>query len=182
MEEEEQATGPARESVKEALGRFFPVITAGMPEGEAAKAREILGALFTLRSGKDPGGTRDEIARRLALATGLSLEGRRRILQEDALALEVEEVTREVSATAEQVFHGEVRITPALKKETRRRLARLGQLNAVLVGRFPHLTPLLQKVSESYLDAMFVLGDGKGPAGTRLQQMKKERESTGKQG
>jgi hypothetical protein len=56
-----------------------------------------------------------------------------------------------------------------LKKETHRTIARLGQVNATVVGRFPHRTDLLEQVSDAYLDAMFILGGGDGPASVRLQ-------------
>jgi len=170
-------------AIEEALDRLLPVLTDGMPEEEAGKARETLAALLALRAAEPgPGRMEEEVARRLKLATGLPLDGRRRMLQEDALALEVERITGQVSASAEAVLRGEVLVTRELKKETRRSLARLGQLNAVLVGRFPHLTPLLEMVSEAYLDAMFILGDGRGPLSTRLAKAKKERGSAEEKG
>ena len=49
-----------------------------------------------------------------------------------------------------------------------------GQVNAVLVGRFPHLTNLLEKISEAYLDAMFILADGDSPLSARLKKAKGE--------
>jgi hypothetical protein len=181
MEGSKEPPGLAGEPVEEALGRLLPALTEGMAGEEAGKAREILAALFTLRSAEQgPDRAGEEIAKRLKMVSGLSLEGRRRMLQEDALALEVLRLTGQVSGTAERVLRGELQITPDLKKETRRTLARLGQLNAVLVGRYPHLTPLLERVSEAYLDAMFILGDGKGPASIRLQGLRKDRERAGK--
>jgi hypothetical protein len=170
-------------AVKEAIDRLLPVLTTGMTAEEAGKARETLWALFTLRAARPgPDTLERETAERMKRAGSLSLEGRRRMLREDELALAVEKLGGQISETAVRVLQGEVRVTRVMKRETRRTLARLGQLNAVLAGRFPHLTPLLEEVSDAYLDAMFILGDGKGPMSNRLQQVKKARESPRKGG
>ena len=52
--------------------------------------------------------------------------------------------------------------------------------NISVRGRFPARTDLLEQVSEAYLDAMFILGGGKGPAGTRLQRIGEDGEPPGK--
>ena len=101
---------------------------------------------------------------------------------EEGVALEVERLAGEVSGTALRVFRKETPVTPGLKKEVRRTVARLGQLNATLVGRLPGRTDLLEKVSDAYLDAMFVLGSGEGPAGTGLQRLRKEGDPPGPAG
>ena len=99
---------------------------------------------------------------------------------EEGLALEVARLSGEVSGTALRILRGEIPVTPGMRKEIRRTIARLGQLNATLVGRFPARTDLLEQVSEAYLDAMFIIGGGEGPAGTRLQRVRKDGESPGK--
>lgn len=168
--------GPEGEAVKEALDRLVPVLTGGMPPEEAGKARETLTALYTLRAAEPggPAGLRQETEARLRLAHNLSPEGRRRLLQEDELTLGVRRLGGQVFRDALGVMRGEVQATPELKRETRRTMARLGRLNAVLVGRFPHLAGPLAEVSEAYLDAMFIIGDGKGPLSTRLRKAKED--------
>jgi hypothetical protein len=183
MEEAGERPGPEAEAVESALGRLLPVLTAGMPPDEAAKGRETLSALFTLDAARlGPAGLGKEAAARMEKAEGLPLDGRRRMLQEDALALEVKRISGQVSGTALGLFRGEVQLTGAMKKETRRTLARLGQLNAALVGRFPNRTDLIEEVSDSYLDAMLILGGGHGPLSTRLARAAKEGEAAGKGG
>jgi hypothetical protein len=180
MGEAGRSPDPADGAVKEGLDRLLPVLTAGMTPKEAGMARETLEGLFALRAaGPGPWDPGKEIAKRLKKAEGLSPEGRRRMLQEDALALEVGRIGVQVTGTALRVTRGEVQVTGEMKRETRRTLARLGQLNAVLVGRFPHLTPLLGEVSDAYLDGMFILGDGQGPTSTRLRKAKGEGEGKG---
>jgi hypothetical protein len=110
-------------------------------------------------------------------AEGLSLNGRRRMVEEDGLALAVGKYSGQISGNALRVLTGDAVVTREMKKETRRAIARLGQVNAILVGRFPHRMDLLEQVSEAYLNAMFVLNEGRGPAGTRLMKIKKDRES-----
>jgi len=184
MEQDAGEPGSGGAEVQAALDRLLPVLTAGMPPAESAKARETLAALFTLRAARPGGaaGLEGEVRARLKRAGGLPPEGRRRMLREDELALGVEQLAGRVSGAALGVLRGEVKATPALKRETRRHLARLGQLNAIIVGRFPHLTALLEEVSDAYLDGMFILGDGKGPLSARLLREKKEREFPGKAG
>jgi hypothetical protein len=99
---------------------------------------------------------------------------------EEALALEVERLAGQVSGIALRILQEETKVTPEMRKKIRRTIARLGQLNATLVGRFPNRTDLLELVSDAYLDAMFILGGGEGPAGTRLQRLRRDRESPGK--
>ena len=183
MEETPSTPDPTPGAGEEELGRLLQALTEGMTPEEAGKAREVLEGLFSLRtSGPDPWNPAEEIARRLKKAQGLSMEGRRRMLQEDTLALEVGLLGRKFSETALRVSRKEVPVTGNLKKETRRDLARLGQLNAVLVGRFPHLTPLLAEASDAYLDGMYILAGGEGPASVRLQRTLKERKEQGKTG
>jgi hypothetical protein len=166
---------------KDTLARYLAVLTEGMTAEEAGRARETLDALRRLRAaspGHDRGG--DGMGSRLKRAEGLPLDGRRRMLQEDALALEVGQLSGQVSANTLRVFRGECQVTPEMKKETRRAVARLGQLNAILVGRFPHLTPLLEEVSDAFLDAMYILGGGKGPLSNRLRGTGNAGEPAGK--
>ena len=161
-----------------ALARFLPVLTAGMRPEEAGRAGEISRALFALRSaGRTPAEVEEEIRGRRRKAEGLSLDERRRMVEEDRLALAVGKESGRISGNALRVLTGDAVVTKELKKETRRAVARLGQVNAVLVGRFPHRTDLLGQVSEAYLDAMFILNEGKGPASTRLMKIRKDRES-----
>jgi hypothetical protein len=183
MEGDGKGAGSGGEAEQAALDRLLPALTAGMSPEESAKARKTLSALLALRAARlSPTELEKEAAARRKRAEGHSLEMRRKLLQEDELALGVEQLSGQVLATALGVLRGEVKVTPEVKRETRRTLARLGQLNAVLVGRFPHLTPLLEEVSDSYLDAMFILGEGQGPLSTRLSRAKKEREPAGKGG
>jgi hypothetical protein len=171
-----------RKGVEEALARFMPVLTAGMGAEEAGDIRKTCLALFTLRASRlAPGEFEQEIRGQIRRAEGLPLEGRRRMSREAGLALEVERLSGQVSGTALRVLRKETEVTREMRRETRRTLARLGRLNAALVGRFPHRTELLGQVSEAYLDAMFILGGGEGPAGTRLQKLRKERESAEKE-
>jgi hypothetical protein len=183
MEGDGKGAGSGGEAEQAAVDRLLPALTSGMSPEESAKARKTLSALLALRAARlSPAELEKEAAARRKRAEGLSLEMRRKLLREDELALGVEQLSGQVLATALGVLRGEVKVTPEVKRETRRTLARLGQLNAVLVGRFPHLTPLLEQVSDSYLDAMFILGDGQGPLSTRLSRAKKEREPAGKPG
>jgi hypothetical protein len=175
MDEEKQAGIRKGANVRDALARFLPVLTAGMSPGEAKRARTTYEDLFLL-SASTLGGEAfaKDVGERVRRTGGLPLGARRRMLEEDALAAEVEGLDRFIRETAVGVLAGEISATAEVKREIRRASARLGRANAVLVGRFPHLTPLLAKVSESYLDAMFILGGGTGPASTRLQLIRKE--------
>jgi hypothetical protein len=172
------APDPEGRAVQEALDRILPVLTAGMSEKEAGQAKKTCLALLALRAARlGPAGLEKETELRMKRAGGLSLDGRRRMLQEEALALELEKLSTRVSGTALRVLQGELEVNREVKKETRRTIAQLGKVNATLVGRFPNRTDLLEQVSDSYLDAMFILGEGKGPAGTRLQRIRKDRKS-----
>jgi hypothetical protein len=154
------------EAVEAALDGLLPVLTIGMPPQEAAKARGTLAALFTLRAAQPGGPARlgEEVDRRLRLGESLSLDGRRRLLQEDALALEVETLSGQVFGIALGVVKDGVQVTPVLKKETRRAVARLGKLNAVLVGRFPHLTPLSGRSQRPTSTPCSSSAKGRGPS------------------
>jgi len=99
------------------------------------------------------------------------------MLEEDGPALEVERPDGQIREPALRYLRGEIGATAGVKKEIRRASARLGQVNAVLVGRFPHETNLLEKIPEAYLDAMFILADGKSPLSVRLKKAKGERDS-----
>ena len=114
------------------------------------------------------------IEERIRKAGTLAPDGRKRMLEEDGLTLEVERLDREIREPALRYLRGEIGATADVKKEIRRASARLGQVNAVLVGRFPHLTHLLERISEAYLDAMFILADGKSPLSARLKRAKGE--------
>jgi len=117
---------------------------------------------------------------RIILGKGKATPGSPEDTAEEGLALEVARLSGEISGTAVRILRGEIPVTPGMRKEIRRIIARLGQLNATLVGRFPARTDLLEQVSEAYLDAMFILGGGKGPSGTRLQRIRKDGEPPGK--
>jgi hypothetical protein len=176
-EEEKDGAGTAGQ---DPYARYLAVLTEGMTPEETGRAREILDALKGLHAASPGAGSgAEEREGRIQKARGLPLDGRRRMLQEDALTLEVGRLSGQVSGIALRVFRGEVQVTGEVKKETRRAVARLGQLNAVLVGRFPHLTPLLEQVSDAFLDAMYILGDGKGPVSSRLQKAGREGAGSG---
>lgn len=178
-----EGTGSAEPATGDLITRYLAVLTAGMTPAEAAKARETIIALDGLRAARPGAESREEgLARRTKRAEGLHLEGRRRMLQEDALALEVGRLSGQVSGNALRVFRGEAQVTAGMKKETRRTVSRLTQLNAALAGRFPDRTDLHEEVSDAFLDAMFILGDGKGPLSNRLRKAVRERESPGKDG
>jgi hypothetical protein len=177
-----EVTGSAEPAAGDHITRYLAVLTAGMSPAEAAKARETIIALDGFRAPRPGAESREELARRTKRAEGLPLEGRRRMLQEDALALEAGRLSGQVSGNALRVYLGEVQVTPEIKKETRRTVSRLTQLNAVLVGRFPNRADLHEEVSDAFLDAMFILGDGKGPLSNRLRKAVEERESPGKDG
>jgi hypothetical protein len=149
-----------------------------MRQEDAEKAVSTYCDLFTLSAAsmnrEDFGIHIDE---RIRKAGSLAIDGRRNMLEEDSLALEVERLDRQVRETALRYLRGEIRATADVKKEIRRSSARLGQVNAVLVGRFPHLTHLLQRISEAYLDAMFILADGKSPLSVRLKTARDDLDS-----
>jgi len=175
---DEQAGHPAgsgEDAVRDALARFLPVFTREMPKEEADRAGSAYRDLFTISfSDLDPAAFGAYVADRIRNADGAPLATRRRMLAEDALTAEVGKLDRGLRETAAGIARGEITATAGVKRETRRAAARLGQLNAVLVGRFPHLTPMLEMVSESYLDAMFILGDGKGIPSTRLRKLQEK--------
>ena len=138
---------------------------------DAKKAESIYRELFSLSlAGEGQDSFPGDITEKIRKAGSLPPDGRKKMLEEDSLALGVERLDRIIRIAALGVHRGTIRATPSVKKEVRRASARLGQLNAVIVGRFPHLTPLLEKISESYLDTMFVLGDGKGILSMRLRR------------
>jgi hypothetical protein len=149
-----------------------------MRKDEVERAGSTFRDLFTLSASsmnrEDFG---SYIRERIRKAEGLAPDGRRRMLEEDGLALEVERLDRQIREPALRYLRGEIGATSEVKKEIRRASARLGQVNAVLVGRFPHLTNLLERISEAYLDAMFVLADGKSPLSARLAKAKGEPDS-----
>ena len=157
--------------MQNALGRFLPVFVQGMTGEDAKKAESIYRELFSFSlTGLGRDSFLEAIEEKVREAGSLPPDGRKRILEEDSLALGVERLDRVIREAALGVHRGAISATPAVKKEVRRASARLGQLNAVIVGRFPHLAPLLEKISESYLDTMFVLGDGKGILSMRLRK------------
>jgi hypothetical protein len=163
------------EAVKDALTRFLPKFSEGMRQDDVEKAGSTYRDLFTLSAASM---NREDfvgfIEERIRKAGSLAPGGRRRMLEEDSLALEVERLDREIREPALRYLRGEIGATAGVKKEIRRASARLGQVNAVLIGRFPHLTHLLERISEAYLDAMFILADGKSPLSARLKQAKGE--------
>lgn len=178
MEEVREAPDSAEAAVKEALARFLPVLTAGMEREEAEKVGTTYRDLFTLSaSSMNTEDFGSYIKERIRKAEGLAPDGRRRMLEEDGLALEVERLDQQIREPSLRYLRGEIGATADLKKEIRRASARLGRANADLVGRFPHLTHLLEKISEAYLDAMFILADGKSPLSTRLRKTKAELDS-----
>jgi hypothetical protein len=152
--------------------------SGGMREQDAEKAVSTYRDLFTLSATsmnrEDFGNYIEEKIRK---AGSLATDGRRRMLEEDALTLDVERLDQQIREPALRYLRGEIGATGDVKKEIRRASARLGRVNAVLVGRFPHLTHLLERISEAYLDAMFVLADGKSPLSTRLKKAKGELDS-----
>jgi hypothetical protein len=149
-----------------------------MRQEDVEKAGSTYQDLFTLSAAsmnrEDFGGF---VGERIRKAGSLAPDGRRRMLEEDGLALEVERLDRQIREPALRFLRGGIAATAEVKKEVRRASARLGQVNAVLVGRFPHLTHLLERISEAYLDAMFILADGKSPLSARLAKAKGEPES-----
>ena len=146
-----------------------------MRQDESERAGSTYRDLFTLSSSTlSREAFEKDIGERIRKAESLTPDARRRMLDEDSLAADVGRLDGEIRETAIRVLRGEIRATAEVKREVRRASARLGQLNAVLVGRFPHLTPLLEKVSESYLDAMFVLGNGNGIMSVRLRKAQAE--------
>jgi hypothetical protein len=166
------------EAVKDALARFLPTFSEGMRKDEVERAGSTYRDLFTLSAAsmnrEDFGSS---IEKRIRKAGSLAPDGRRRMLEEDGLALDVERLDGEIREPALRYLRGEIGATAGMKKEIRRASARLGQVNAVLVGRFPHLTNLLERISEAYLDAMFILADGKSPLSVRLRKAKAELDS-----
>ncbi|MGA2933570.1 MAG: hypothetical protein ABSD81_00245 [Methanomicrobiales archaeon] len=166
------------DAVKDALDRFLPNFTEGLRQDDVEKAGSTYRDLFTLSASSM---NREEfgnsVEERIRKAGSLAPDGRRRMLEEDGLALEVERLDRQIREPALRYLRGEIGATGDVKKEVRRASARLGQVNAVLVGRFPHLTHLLERISEAYLDAMFILADGKSPLSTRLKKAKGELEA-----
>ena len=165
-------------AVMDAVARFLPKFSEGMRQDDVRKAESTYRDLFNLSAAsmnrEEFGGFVEE---RIRKAGSLDPDGRRRMLEEDGLALEVERLDRGIREPAIRYLRGEIAATDGVKKEIRRASARLGQVNAVIIGRFPHLTPLLERISEAYLDAMFVLADGKSPLSTRLAKSKGEPES-----
>jgi hypothetical protein len=149
-----------------------------MRQEDVEKAGSTYPDLFTLSAAsmnrEDFGGFVEE---RIRKAGSLAPDGRRRMIEEDGLALEVERLDRQIREPALRSLRGKIAATAEVQKEVRRASARLGQVNAVLVGRFPHLTHLLERISEAYLDAMFVLADGKSPLSTRLKKAEDELEA-----
>ena len=146
-----------------------------MQQEDVEKAESTYPDLFTLSAAsmnrEDFGGF---VGERIRKAGSLAPDGRRKMIEEDSLALEVERLDRQIREPALRYLRGEIEPTAGVKKEIRRASARLGQVNAVLVGRFPHLTSLLERISEAYLDAMFILADGKSPLSTRLKKATSE--------
>jgi hypothetical protein len=165
-------------AVRDAIARFLPKFSEGMRHEDTEKAESTYGDLFTFSAAsmnrEDFGAF---VEGRILKAGSLAPDGRRKMLEEDGLALEVEKLDRQIREPALRYMRGEIEPTAGVKKEIRRASARLGQVNAVIIGRFPHLTPLLERISEAYLDAMFVLADGKSPLSTRLAKAKGEPES-----
>jgi hypothetical protein len=159
------------DAVRDALARFHPKFSEGMRQEDVEKAGSTYRDLFTLSAAsmnrEDLGGFVED---RIRTAGSLAPDGRRRMLEEDGLALEVERLDRQIREPALRCFRDEIGATANVKKEVRRASARLGKVNAVLVGRFPHLTNLLERISEAYLDAMFILADGKSPLSARLKK------------
>ena len=178
LEEVREVPDSTEAAVKDALARFLPRFSEGMREEDAEKAVFTYRDLFTLSAASL---NREDfgifIEERIRKAGSLATDGRRRLLEEDALTLEVERLDQQIREPALRYLRGEIGATADVKREVRRASARLGQVNAVLVGRFPHLTQLLERISEAYLDAMFVLADGKGPLSTRLKKAKGELDS-----
>ena len=175
MEEDGKGSPPSKGAVEEALCRFLPKFSGGMRKEDAEKAGSTYRDLFALSASTLNGEEfRKDVEDRIRRAGSLAPEGRRRMLEEDGLALEVERIDRRIREAAVGVLRGEIAATAEMRREVRRASARLGQVNAVLVGRFPHLTPLLERISEAYLDAMFVLADGKSPLSARLKKAKEE--------
>jgi hypothetical protein len=171
------------DAVRDAIARFLPKFSEGMHPDDIERAESTYRSLFTFSAAfvnREEFG--DFVEERIRKAGSLAPDGRRRMLEEDGLALEVERLDGEIREPALRYLRGEIESTAAVKKEIRRASARLGQVNAVLVGRFPHLTNLLEKISEAYLDSMFVLADGKSPLSARLAKAKGEPESRGRQG
>jgi len=173
--------------VEEALARFLPLFSDGMRQGmkqpDIGKAEATYRELFTLLAGAM---NREDFRRyvddRIGKATGLSPDGKKKMLEEDSIALDVERLDLPIREPALRLLRGEISATAGVKREVRRASARLGQVNAVLVGRFPHLTHLHQKISEAYLDALFILADGKSPLSTRLAKAKKGQENDARKG
>ena len=166
------------EAVEDALARFLPIHSDGMKQSDIGKAEAMYRELFTLSAdamNKEDFGR--SIGDRIGKAKGLAPGGRRKMLEEDSLALEVEKLDLQIREPALRSLRGGVGATADVKREVRRASARLGRLNAVLVGRFPHLTHLLEKISEACLDALFVLADGNSPLSARLAKAKTEMES-----
>lgn len=149
-----------------------------MREDDVKRAGSIYRDLFTLSAASM---NREAfgifIEERIRKAGSPAPDDRRRMLEEDGLALEVERLDQRIREPALRYLRGDIGATADVKKEIRRASARLGQVNAVLVGRFPHLTHLLERISEACLDAMFILADGKSPLSTRLKKAKGEPDS-----
>lgn len=159
------------------------MFSQGLREDEGERAGSTYQDLFTLSASTlDRDRFGKEIEERIRKAGSLSPVGRGRMLGEDTLAAEVGRIDRGIRETALRFLRGEISATADVKREMRRASARLGQVNAVPVGRFPHLTPLIEEISEAYLDAMFVLADGKGPLSTRLRKARDELEARQKAG
>ena len=183
MEEEREVPDSTKGAVKDALARFLPKFSKGMREDEGERAEATYRDLFILSaSTMDREHFDQDIDDRIRKAGNMPLDGRRKMLEENTLALELGRLDQQVRETALLLFLGETRATAEVKRGVRRTAARLGQVNAVLVGRFPESTHLLEKVSEAYLDSMFILADGKGIMSTRLRKARDElnsRKNTG---
>jgi hypothetical protein len=183
MEDMQEVPDSTEGAVKDALARFLPKFSEGMREDERESAGATYRDLFTLAASTlDREHFHQDINDRIRKAGNMPLEGRRKMLEEDTLALELGRLDQQVRETALLLLLGETRATAEVKRGIRRTAARLGQVNAVLVGRFPQSTHLLEKVSEAYLDAMFILADGKGIMSTRLMKARDELNSRKKTG
>lgn len=164
------------EAVEQAVQKIVPALTISMTPSNVVEARKTYQFLFRhdlddlgeLNRGMATSIFSERLTEKLAQIAPLSLEDRKKLLQEDTFVAQVLSVDDFVQHTAENVLRGEP-VTPETRTKILGARDQLNQMAAALKNSPDLQGRVGMRISESLLDCRFLLEGGE-PTSLRLHK------------